>query len=82
MSGSPTVDSAMEARYQGARLFLLILTKETFTSDSDFPPAAAPFKPHQRLSVLPHKRAEQLSDSKQLRKYDQGTFRPFHICWL
>lgn len=35
-----------------------------------------------RLFVLPHESAEQLSDSKQLRKYDQGAFWPFHICRL
>lgn len=50
-------------------------TKERLPSDSDFPPAAAPLEP--RLFVLPHKRAEQRSDSKQLRKHDQGTFGPF-----
>lgn len=63
--------------FQGVCLFPLLFPNRRFTSDSDFPPAAAPLTPDQRLFVLPHKRGEQLSDSKQLRKYDQGTSQPF-----
>lgn len=79
LSGSPTVDAGRQDRYHGVRLFIVIFTNADFTPDSNFPAAATQSNQDSLLFVLPHKRAERLSDSKQLGKYDQGAFQPFYI---